>query len=115
MILSAALLLSIVETLLEHRGFFYGCKIVVAFSDHRNLTFNNMKSQRALRWRLVAEEFIITIIYRKGSSNVAADALSRLPLMNLEDPSLVRQAEDDSYLFYPVSYECNLTYENSSL
>ena len=105
-------LLSIVETLLEYRSFLYGRKIV-AFSDHRNLTFNNMKSQRALRWRLVAEEFNITIIHRKGSSNVAADALSRLPLMNLEDPSLVRQAEerfDDSYLFYPVQNHMNAIY-----
>ena len=97
-------LLSIVESLLEYRSFLYGRKIYV-FSDHRNLTFNNMKSQRALRWRLIAEEYNVTIIHRAGKSNVAADALSRLPMMESEEPSSVRQAEErfnDSYLFYPV-------------
>ena len=97
-------LLSIVETLLEYRSFLLGRK-VYAFSDHRNLSFDNLRSQRALRWRLIAEEFNITILYRAGHSNIAADALSRLPLLDTEDPSSVRQAEErfqDAYLFYPV-------------
>ena len=105
-------LLSIVETLLEYRSFLYGRRVLV-FSDHRNLTFNNMKSQRALRWRLIAEEFNITIIHRAGASNVAADAISRLPMMDTEVPSLVRQAEErfnESYLFYPVQHHMNSLY-----
>ena len=105
-------LLSIVETLIEYRTFLFGRKIFV-FSDHRNLTFTNLRSQRALRWRLIAEEYNITIIHRSGESNTAADALSRLPLMDTDVPSSVRQAEErfyDSYLFYPVQNHMDSIY-----
>ena len=105
-------LLSIVETLLEFRTFLWGCQIFV-FSDHRNLTFDNLRSQRALRWRLIAEDFNITIIHRPGVANVGADALSRLPLLNPEEPVSVRQAEErfkDAYLFYPVQNYMNEIY-----
>lgn len=105
-------LLSIVETLLEYRTFLFGRKVYV-FSDHRNLTFTNLRSQRALRWRLIAEEFNITIVHRSGSSNTAADALSRLPLMDTDVPSSVRQAEErfmDAYLFYPVQNHMHALY-----
>jgi Reverse transcriptase (RNA-dependent DNA polymerase)./Integrase core domain. len=100
-------LLSFVETLLEYRSILLGCPIII-FTDHRNLTFagpSSTQSQRALRWRLVIEEFNVTIVHRAGASNFAADALSRLPLLEPEEPSSVRQAQerfDDSYLFYPV-------------
>jgi len=70
---------SIVETLVEYRTILCGNKILI-FTDHRNLTFNRLSSQRALRWRLLAEEFNITNIFRQGKSNLAADAISRLPL-----------------------------------
>jgi len=63
-------LLSIVETLVEYRTVLYGNKNFV-FTDHRNLTFNRLSSQRALRWRLLAEEFNITITFRQGASNLA--------------------------------------------
>ena len=105
-------LLSIVETLIEYRTFLFGRKVYV-FSDHRNLTFTNLRSQRALRWRLIAEEFNITIIHRSGDSNTAADALSRLPLMDTDVPSSVRQAEErfmDAYLFYPVQNHMHSLY-----
>jgi len=64
-----------------------------------------MRSQHALRWRLIAEEFNITIIHRPGVDNVGADALSKLLLINPEDPVSMRQAEErfeDAYLFYPT-------------
>ena len=48
-------------------------------TDHKNLTCYNLTLQRVMRWRLVIEEFGIEIIYIKGTHNVAADALSRLP------------------------------------
>jgi len=78
-------LLSIVETLVEYRNIVYGNKILF-FTDHRNLTFNRLSSQRALRWRLLAKEFSIAIIFRQGASNLAADAISRLPLRHTEEP-----------------------------
>jgi len=97
-------LLSIVETLVEYRTILYGNKILV-FTDHRNLTFNRLFSQRALRWRLLAEEFNITIIFRQGASNLAADAISRLPLRHTEEPIAIKELEMkfyDSYFNLPI-------------
>ena len=79
-------LLSIVELLKEFRDILYGHRIRV-FTDHKNLTCYNLTSQRVMRWRLVIEEFGIEIIYIKGSHNVAADALSRLPRDDPDDGS----------------------------
>ena len=92
-------LLSIVETLVEYRTILYGNKIL-AFIDHRNLTFDRLSSQRALRWRLLAEEFNLTLIYRKGATNVAADAISRLPLQHTEEPLAVKELESKFYDSY---------------
>lgn len=85
-------LLSIVETLIAYRTILYGDKILV-FSDHRNLTFDRLSSQRALRWRLLAEKFNITIIFRQGATNLAADAISRLPLSQDEEPTAFKEQE----------------------
>ena len=70
--------LSIVELLKEFRDILYGHKIRV-YTDHKNITQPNISSQRIMRWRTVMEEYGIEIIYLKGTHNVAADALSRLP------------------------------------
>ena len=97
-------LLSIVETLVEYRTILYGNKILT-FTDHRNLTFDKLSSQRALRWRLLAEEFNITIIFRKGATNLAADAISRLPLQHTEQPLAIKELESkfyDSYFNNPI-------------
>jgi len=88
-------LLSIVET----------CNKIFVFTDHRNLTFNRLSSQRALRWRLLAEEFNITIFFRPGASNLATDAISRLPLRHTEEPLAIKKLEIkfyDSYFNLPI-------------
>ena len=59
-----------------------------------------------LRRRLLLQEFNIRIIYRKGVSNVAADALSCLPLQQPDEPLPLQLMETrfaDSYAFHPIN------------
>ena len=67
--------LSIVELLKEFRNILCGHQIRI-YTDHKNVTQPNITSQRIMRWRAIMEEYGIDL---KGSHNVAADALSRLP------------------------------------
>ena len=74
-------LLSIVETLKEFRNILFGYNITV-YTDHMNLVHNTvlMSSDRIMRWRLLLEEYGITLKHIKGEKNTVADALSRHPI-----------------------------------
>ncbi len=74
-------LLSIVETLKEFRNILLGHEIVV-YTDHKNLTYKNFNTKRVMHWRLILEEFGLTLRYIKGTQNVVADALSHLEKEN---------------------------------
>jgi hypothetical protein len=74
-------LLSIVETLKELRMILLGHE-TVAWTDHKNLIHNDLKSERVLRWRPLMEECGPDVHCVKGPENIVADALSRLPATN---------------------------------
>ena len=73
-------LLAVVWGCKHFRPYLYGRKFTVV-TDHRPLVWMfNVKnpSSRLLGWRLKLEKYEYNIIYKRGSSNTNADALSRI-------------------------------------
>ncbi len=78
------------------------------FVDHKNWTHDQkFRNDRGMRWRLLMEEFDVTFHYIKGKTNVVADALSRLAMMDdatNDEMSLMEEsfeiAQDDWRKFY---------------
>jgi hypothetical protein len=70
-------MLSIVATLKEFRSMLLGANIHV-FTDHKNLTFDTLKTQHVLCWHTKIEEFSPMLHYIEGPRNSFANNLSRL-------------------------------------
>jgi hypothetical protein len=48
------------------------------FTDHKNLTFDTLKTQCMLCWHTIIEEFSAMLHYIEGPHNILAKNLSRL-------------------------------------
>ena len=70
-------LLSIVATLKEFRSMLLGTKITI-HTDLKNLTFDNLLTQRVLRWHCYVEEYSPMIKYVKEPLNIIADTFSHM-------------------------------------
>jgi cleavage and polyadenylation specificity factor subunit 1 len=112
-------LLAIVETLKEFRNILLGQKITV-YTDHENLTYKQFNTNRVMRWRLLLEEFGPELVHIKGSKNIVADALSRLPLKEFDTNELQTfeevtlynsEAIEEEFEIYPLSYKTILKHQ----
>ena len=77
-------LLGIVEGLKAFEGILRGQDVTI-HTDHLNLLYQQMPTQRMIRWRLLMEEFHPVVKHVAGKDNDAADALSRLDIT--DDPA----------------------------
>ena len=95
-------LLSIVETATHHRGILLGFEVRF-YSDHKNLSFENFKSERVLRWRLILEEFKYTFVYTPGKDNLVADMISHYPLINISRDAIeeMNNVEEEEF---PINF-----------
>jgi len=87
-------MLAIIWAVKYFRPYVYGNKFKI-ITDHKPLVWlQNFKGQspKLLRWKLTLSEYDYDIVYKIGSQNVIADALSRIEpntLINDVDPHIL--------------------------
>jgi hypothetical protein len=84
------------------------------FKDHKNLTFDTLKTQCLLRWHTKIEEFSPMLHYIEGPRNILANNLSRLHCLvtpaqitekkKLTEPAEVSNEEEDKAYFLDQEY-----------
>jgi len=96
-------LLSIVETATHHRNILFGFKVIF-HSDHKNLSFENFKSERVRRWRLLLEEYDYTFKYTPGKDNMVADMISRYPIITVDNDDVEIMNTVEEHDEFPLDF-----------
>ncbi|XP_071917151.1 uncharacterized protein [Coffea arabica] len=92
-------LLAVIFALEKFRSYLLGAKVIV-FSDHSALRYLMTKKDakpRLIRWILLLQEFDLEIRDKRGSENLVADHLSRIPIGEKNEP--LKDAFPEEHLF----------------
>nr|XP_027085047.1 uncharacterized protein LOC113707084 [Coffea arabica] len=92
-------LLAVIFALEKFRSYLLGAKVIV-FSDHAALRYLMTKKDaksRLIRWILLLQEFDLEVRDKKGSENLVADHLSRIPVGKESEP--LKDAFPEEHLF----------------
>jgi RNase H-like domain found in reverse transcriptase len=98
---------SLSETLKEYRTMLHGCRELHIYTDHKNLTFNKLQTQRVFRWKLFIEEYGPTFHYIECKQNTTADALSCLPFVEkpVSHPSVSSSTVKTNNAFFSMAID----------
>lgn len=92
--------LAIIYSIRQFRPYLYGNKFIVQ-TDHKPLCWlrtTKDPTSRLTRWRLKLEEYDFEIIYKAGTLNVNADALSRNPVLNSNEQNIENIEEQEIFM-----------------
>lgn len=92
-------MLAIIWALDSLKFYLYGTAKVIIFTDHQPLTFalhNKNNNARLRKWKCRLEEYDYELRYKPGKSNVVADALSRVPAVEVNTSSVTCHSDESS-------------------
>ena len=84
-------LLGIVEGIKAFEGILQGQDLTI-HTNHLNLLYDKYPTQRMIRWRLMLKEYHPKVLHVAGKENDAADALSRLDMLDNDSDELIWEA-----------------------
>jgi hypothetical protein len=104
-----------VETFKEYHNMLFGCHKLHVYTDHKNLTFNTLSTQRVLRWQLFIEELAPTFHCITGTDNTLANALSRVPFSKRQSTSPFQPQKPSDVDTAPPDADPSLVVEGSGV
>jgi hypothetical protein len=72
-------------------------------TDHKNLLYKNLSTERLSRWRMIVEEYNVEFVHIKGIYNIIADGLSHLDAEDYDSefvPPSITQDEQGLFSAY---------------